>query len=142
MQKLCGKEKTTMNDTLPTINERLNQTVKQLKRLNSLESRKKNQVQQTINDNNFQKLVRQISQLCYAVHYAQDTFSLPYQPQATLLGILSDLQINASKNTVTEDSIQQSVRRVKPVQEQLKKEWAKHYLYLVHRIIINWHNSH
>ena len=124
-----------MSDALPTINERLNQSVKQLKHLNTLESRKKNQVQQTKNDNDFQEVVRHISQLCYAVHYAQETFSLPYQPQAALIGILSDLQTTASKNTVTEDSILQSMIRVKPVQEQLKKEWTKHYQYLVKAVV-------
>ena len=124
-----------MNNALPSINERLNQSINQLKRLHALESRKKNQVQQAINDNRFQELVRQVTQLCCAVHYAQFTFSFPYQPQAILVGILGDLQTAASKGSVDEDSISLSTRKVKPIQDQVKKEWEKHYPNLVGAVI-------
>lgn len=120
-----------MNNELLTINERLDQSVKQLKRLNTFESRKKNHVQQTINDNRFKELVHEVVQLCLAVHYAQETFSFLYQPQAMLLEILNDLQVTASKRIVNEDSILQSTMKIKLIQEQIKKEWARHYSFLV-----------
>lgn len=120
-----------MCNALPTINERLNQSITQLKQLHALESRKKNQEQQAKNGNKYQILVRQITQLCKAVHYAQEAFSFPYQPQTTLVGILTDLQTAALRNNVDEDSVSQCARKVKPIQDQLKKEWAKHYPTLV-----------
>lgn len=116
-----------MSNAIPTINERLNHSIAQLKHLHTLVSRKKNQEQQAKNDNKYQDLVRQIVQLCKAVHYAQEAFSFPYQPQTTLVGILTDLQTAALRNTVEEDSISQCTRKVKLVQDQLKKEWTKHY---------------
>jgi len=125
--KLFGKGAAMMNAEILTINERLNQSITQLKRLHTLENKKKNQEQQTKNDSKYNELVHQITQLCHAVHYAQETFSFQYQPQATLLEILSDLQIVAVKGTVDDDSISQGTRKVKPIQEQIKKEWAKCY---------------
>jgi len=116
-----------MNTEMLSINERLNQSITQLKRLHTLENKKKNQEQQVKNDNKYQELVHQVTHLCYAVHYAQETFSFQYQPQNTLLEILTDLQTVAIKGTVDEDSISQGSRKIKPIQEQLKKEWAKCY---------------
>ena len=116
-----------MNTEMLSINERLNQSITQLKRLHTLENKKKNQEQQVKNDNKYQELVHQVTHLCYAVHYAQETFSFQYQPQNTLLEILTDLQAVAIKGTVDEDSISQGSRKIKPIQEQLKKEWAKCY---------------
>ncbi|MEG0757797.1 MAG: hypothetical protein RR505_05265 [Raoultibacter sp.] len=114
-----------------TINERLNQSITHLKRLHTLENQKKNQEQQSKNDNKYQVLVHQIAQLCHAVHYAQETFSFPYQPQAALIELLVDLQTTALKGTVDEDSLLQGARKVKPIQDQMKKEWAMHYPSLV-----------
>ena len=116
-----------MNTEMLSINERLNQSITQLKRLHTLENKKKNQEQQVKNDNKYQELVHQVTHLCYAVHYAQETFSFQYQPQNTLLEILTDLQTVAIKGTVDEDSISQGSRKIKPIQEQLKKEWAECY---------------
>lgn len=116
-----------MNTEMLSINERLNQSITQLKRLHTLENKKKNQEQQVKNDNKYQELVHQVTHLCYAVHYAQETFSFQYQPQNTLLEILTDLQTVAIKGSVDEDSISQGSRKIKPIQEQLKKEWAKCY---------------
>ena len=116
-----------MNTEMLSINERLNQSITQLKRLHTLENKKKNQEQQVKNDNKYQELVHQVTHLCYAVHYAQEAFSFQYQPQNTLLEILTDLQTVAIKGTVDEDSISQGSRKIKPIQEQLKKEWAKCY---------------
>ena len=116
-----------MNTEMLSINERVNQSITQLKRLHALENKKKNQEQQLKNDNKYQELVHQVTHLCYAVHYAQETFSFQYQPQNTLLEILTDLQTVAIKGTVDEDSISQGSRKIKPIQEQLKKEWAKCY---------------
>ena len=116
-----------MNTEMLSINERLNQSITQLKRLHTLENKKKNQEQQVKNDNKYQELVHQVTHLCYAVHYAQETFSFQYQPQNTLLEILTDLQTVAIKGTVDEDSISQGSRKIRPIQEQLKKEWAKCY---------------
>ena len=96
-----------MNTEMLSINERLNQSITQLKRLHTLENKKKNQEQQVKNDNKYQELVHQVTHLCYAVHYAQETFSFQYQPQNTLLEILTDLQTVAIKGTVDEDSISQ-----------------------------------
>lgn len=125
--KRFGKGATMMNTEMLSINERLNQSITQLKRLHTLENKKKNQEQQVKNDNKYQELVHQVTHLCYAVHYAQETFSFQYQPQNTLLEILTDLQTVAIKGTVDEDSISQGSRKIKPIQEQLKKEWAKCY---------------
>lgn len=125
--KRFGKGATMMNTEMLSINERLNQSITQLKRLHTLENKKKNQEQQVKNDNKYQELVHQVTHLCYAVHYAQETFSFQYQPQNTLLEILTDLQAVAIKGTVDEDSISQGSRKIKPIQEQLKKEWAKCY---------------
>ena len=125
--KRFGKGATMMNTEMLSINERLNQSITQLKRLHTLENKKKNQEQQVKNDNKYQELVHQVTHLCYAVHYAQETFSFQYQPQNTLLEILTDLQTVAIKGNVDEDSISQGSRKIKPIQEQLKKEWAKCY---------------
>ena len=125
--KRFGKGATMMNTEMLSIDERLNQSIIQLKRLHTLENKKKNQEQQVKNDNKYQELVHQVTHLCYAVHYAQETFSFQYQPQNTLLEILTDLQTVAIKGTVDEDSISQGSRKIKPIQEQLKKEWAKCY---------------
>lgn len=114
-----------------TINQRLSQAIAQLKHLNTLESKEKTEERQAINDNKYQELVHQTTQLCRTVHYAQSVFALPYQPQAVLLELLNDLQIAASKGVVEEDLISKSTRKLKPVHEQLQKEWAKHYPSLV-----------
>lgn len=120
-----------MNNETLTITDRLDQSIIQLQRLNNLEKRKKNQEQQAKNDIRFQELVHQITQLCQAVHFAQHSFLFMYQPQETLLGVLNDLKTAALRGAVNEESILQCSRKVKPVQDQIKKEWAKHYLTLV-----------
>ena len=114
-----------------TITERLNQSVTHLKRLHTLENKKKNQEQQAKDDNKYKELVHQVTQLCSAVHYAQETLNFPYQPQAALIKLLSDLQTAAIKGVVDEDILRQCTSKIKPIQDQMKREWAKYYPFLV-----------
>lgn len=120
-----------MSTEMLTVNERLNQSITQLKRLHNLENKKKNQQQQAKNDSKFIELVHQVTQLCTTVHYAQISFSFPYQPQMFLVGLLNDLHTTASRGVVDEEAIFLNTRKVKPIQDQLKKEWANYYPVLV-----------
>lgn len=116
-----------MNAETMMINERLNQIITSIIRLNELERRKKNQELQKKNDAKYCDLVHQSTELCKAIHYAQNTFSFPYQPQLDLLAIINDLEIAAKKNAVNEDHLLQCARMLKPIQEQIKKEWGQFY---------------
>lgn len=105
-----------------------------MKRLHLLEGKKKNQEQQIKNDVKYNELVGQVTQLCKTIHYAQVTFSLPYQPQMILLELLSELKTAATRGAIEEDYILQTAKKLKPIQEQVKKEWAKHYPSIVESI--------
>ncbi len=120
-----------MSTEMLTVNERLNQSIMQLKRLHNLENKKKNQQQQAKNDSKFIELVHQVTQLCTTVHYAQISFSFPYQPQTFLVELLNELHTTASRGVVDEETIFLNTRKVKPIQDQLKKEWANYYPVLV-----------
>ena len=120
-----------MSSETATINDLLEDSVTQMKRLHTLVSRKKNEEQQAKNDGNYRKLVHTATQLSTAVHYAQITFKFPYQPQALLLDVLGDLQSMALKGNVNEDSNSQANKKIKLIQNQISKEWANFYPELV-----------
>lgn len=114
-----------------TINDLLENSVAQMKRLHTLVSQKKNEEQQAKRDGNYRKLVHAATQLSAAVHYAQVTFGFPYQPQALLLDVLGYLQSTALKETVSEESNSQASKKIKLIQTQTSKEWANFYPKLV-----------
>lgn len=120
-----------MLDEVATINDLLENSVAQMKRLHSLVSQKKNEEQQAKRDENYRKLVHATTQLSAAVHYAQVTFGFLDQIQALLLEVLSDLQSTALKGTVNEESNFQAGKKIKLIQNQTAKEWANFYPTLV-----------
>lgn len=120
-----------MLDEVATINDLLENSVAQMKRLHSLVSQKKNEEQQAKIDENYRKLVHAATQLSAAVHYAQVTFGFLDQIQTLLLEVLSDLQSTALKGTVNEESNSQASKKIKLIQNQTAKEWANFYPTLV-----------
>lgn len=116
-----------MNNGTLAINEQLSNSIVQMKKLHTLESKKKNQEQQAKNDKRYRELVIQVTQLCHAVHYAQTQFAFPYQPQMTLMALLDQLQRIASQGAVEEEAVDQIAAKAKSAQDQTKREWAKFF---------------
>lgn len=116
-----------MNNGTLAIDERLRNSITQMKRLHVLESKKKNQEQQAKNDKRYRELVVQVTQLCHAVHYAQTQFAFPYQQQMTLMALLDQLQRAASQGAVEEETVEQIAVKARSAQDQTKREWARFY---------------
>lgn len=124
-----------MSNEMLSINQRLKRSIDGMKKFHALESKKKNEDQQIKNDAKFKEAVHQTALLCQSVRYAQKELGFPYQPQSLLAPLLSDLEMAANKDMVNEDSITNASRKMKPINDQLKKEWAKHYPTLVSSVI-------
>lgn len=116
-----------MNNGTLAIDERLRNSITQMKRLHVLESKKKNQEQQAKNDKRYRELVVQVTQLGHAVHYAQTQFAFPYQQQMTLMALLDQLQRAASQGAVEEETVEQIAVKARSAQDQTKREWARFY---------------